>query len=236
MKILRTPDSYFKEIENYPFEPNYTIIKTHDDSELRIHHIDAGPKDGPILLAMHGQPVWSYLYTKMIPFLVDSGIRVIAPDLPGYGKSDKPASREDYSFQRQVDWMTDWLITNDFKNLTFFGQDWGGLIGLRVVANEQERFDRVAMGNTGLPYNPNAPQEVIDKVKNFRNSDIKLTPFSMMREVRKMDGQNIADDKTTSSPALKFMYWQKFCWDTEDLPIGFLMSSQMDKNLSLIHI
>ncbi len=233
MKILRTPDSAFKEIENYPFEPNYTIIKTHDDSELRIHHIDAGPKDGPILLAMHGQPVWSYLYTKMIPFLVDSGIRVIAPDLPGYGKSDKPASREDYSFQRQVDWMTDWLIINDFKNLTFFGQDWGGLIGLRVVANEQDRFDRVAIGNTGLPYNPDAPQEVIDKVNNFRNSDIKLTPFSMMREVRKMDGQNITDDKTTSSPALKFMYWQKFCWDSKDLPIGFLMSNQMDKSSTL---
>ncbi|HIN73841.1 MAG TPA: alpha/beta fold hydrolase, partial [Gammaproteobacteria bacterium] len=108
MKILRTPDEQFENIKGYPFEPHYTTIKTHDDSDLRIHHIDEGPKDGPILLAMHGQPVWSYLYSKMIPHLVAGGIRVIAPDLPGYGKSDKPASREDYSYQRQVDWMTQW--------------------------------------------------------------------------------------------------------------------------------
>ncbi len=233
MKILRTPDTAFENVKNYPFEPHYTIIKTHDGSDLRIHHIDEGPKDGPILLAMHGQPVWSYLYSRMIPFLVSAGIRVIAPDLPGYGKSDKPASREDYSYQRQVDWMTNWLKANDFRDLTFFGQDWGGLIGLRVVANEPERFLRVAMGNTGLPYNPDAPQEVIDKVKAFRESSIKLTPFSMMKEVRKMDGDNLAGNETESSPALKFMYWQKFCWDTHDLPIGFLISGQMDNNSSI---
>ena len=233
MKILRTPDSAFENIKNYPFEPHYTTIKTHDGSDLRIHHIDEGPREGPILLAMHGQPVWSYLYSRMIPYLTDAGIRVIAPDLPGYGKSDKPASREDYSYQRQVDWMTDWLNANNFKDLTFFGQDWGGLIGLRVVSNEPDKFLRVAMGNTGLPYNPEAPQEVIDKVKAFRESSIKLTPFSMMKEVRKMDGANLAGNEKESSPALKFMYWQKFCWDTEDLPIGFLMSGQMDNNSSL---
>ena len=126
---------------------------------------------------MHGQPVWSYLYLKMIPIFNQAGIRVICPDLPGYGKSDKPASREDYSFQRQVDWMTEWLIKNDFNNLTFFGQDWGGLIGLRMVAQEPERFNKVAMGNTGLPYNPDTPFEVVDQVKAFRESDIKLTPI-----------------------------------------------------------
>ena len=140
---------------------------------------------------MHGQPVWSYLYSRMIPFLVEAGIRVIAPDLPGYGKSDKPASREDYSYQRQVDWMTDWLRANDFNNLTFFGQDWGGLIGLRVVANEPDRFLKVAMGNTGLPYNPDTPQDVIDKVKAFRDSDIKLTVMSMQKEVSQMDERTL---------------------------------------------
>ena len=146
MEVLRTPDSCFENIKDYPFEPVYTNIETKDGTILRIHHIDEGPKDGPVLLAMHGQPVWSYLYSKMIPFLTNAGIRVIAPDLPGYGKSDKPAEREDYSYQKQVDWMTDWLIANDFKNLTFFGQDWGGLIGLRMVANEPSRFDKVSMG------------------------------------------------------------------------------------------
>ncbi len=229
MKILRTPDECFENLSGYDFEPHYTTIKTHDGSELRIHHVDEGPENGPILLAMHGQPVWSYLYSKMIPFLTDAGIRVIAPDLPGYGKSDKPAALEDYSYQRQVDWMTDWLKENDFKNLTFFGQDWGGLIGLRMVANEPERFDKVAMGNTGLPYNPNAPQEVIDKIKAFRESSIRLTPFSMMKQVRQMDGKSLSQDISESHPALKFMYWQKYCWDTVDLPTGFLMSTSMEQ-------
>ena len=230
MKILRTPSSAFDNIKNFPFNPHYTTIKTHDGSDLRIHHIDEGPKDGPILLAMHGQPVWSYLYARMIPILIKVGIRVIAPDLPGYGKSDKPAAREDYSYQRQVDWMTDWLKANEFINLTFFGQDWGGLIGLRVVANEPDRFLKVAVGNTSLPYNPNVPQEVIDKVKEFRDSDVKLTVMSMQKQINQLDKKNRSDNKLSASPALKFMYWQKFCWDTEDLPIGFMMSMMMEKN------
>ena len=119
MEVLRTPDERFNNLKEYPFKPHYTNIKTHDRTTLRIHNIDEGPKDGPILLAMHGQPVWSYLYARMIPFLVNAGIRVIAPDLPGYGKSDKPTSREDYSFQNQVDWMGEWLKENNFSNLTF---------------------------------------------------------------------------------------------------------------------
>ena len=110
MKILRTPVKYFANIKGYPFDPIYTDIFADDGTEIRIHHIDEGPSDGPILLAMHGQPVWSYLYSKMIPILNDSGIRVIAPDLVGYGKSDKPASRNDYSYQNQVDWMNQWLV------------------------------------------------------------------------------------------------------------------------------
>ena len=230
MKILRTPDEEFENIKDYPFEPRYTTIKTHDDSDLRIHHIDEGPRDGPLLLAMHGQPVWSYLYSKMIPHLVAGGIRVIAPDLPGYGKSDKPASREDYSYQRQVDWMTQWLIQNDLKNLTFFGQDWGGLIGLRMVTEEPDRFLKVSMGNTGLPYNPDATEEIVNKVKAFRNDKNKLTLFAMASQVQQMDGASLSDDKKEDfHPALKFMYWQKFCWETSNLPIGLICSFQMEK-------
>jgi len=225
MKVLRTPDKYFENIKDYPFAPIYTNIQTLDGTTLRVHHIDEGPKDGPILLAMHGQPVWSYLYARMIPFLNEAGIRVIAPDLVGYGKSDKPAAREDYSYQNQVDWMSAWLEANDFNELTFFGQDWGGLIGLRMVAIAPYRFKKVAMGNTGLPYNPDVPQDVIDQVKEFRASSIELTPNSMAKEVRKMD----AVSKQSGHPALKFMYWQKFCWDTENLPIGMLNSMMMEK-------
>ena len=169
MKILRTSDKRFAHLKEYPFDPHYTTIKTHDNSDLRIHHIDEGPKNGPILLCIHGQPVWSYLYLRMIPFLTEAGIRVIAPDLPGYGKSDKPAAREDYSYQRQVDWMNQWLQKNDFSNVTLFGQDWGGLIGLRMVADNDARFDQVSMGNTGLPYNPDVPEDLVKKVKEFRD-------------------------------------------------------------------
>ena len=190
MKVLRTPERYFENIKDYPFEPVYTNIETKDGTVIRIHHIDEGPKGGPILLSMHGQPVWSYLYTKMIPILTEAGIRVIAPDLVGYGKSDKPAAREDYSYQNQVDWMGEWLRKNDFKNLTFFGQDWGGLIGLRMVAADPDRFIKIAMGNTGLPYSPNTPQEVIDEVKAFKTSDKKITLFSMSNEMKKMDDEN----------------------------------------------
>lgn len=222
MKVLRTPDKYFNNIKDYPYEPIYTNINSQDGTEIRIHHIDEGPRDGPILLAMHGQPVWSYLYSRMIPFLNKGGIRVIAPDLVGYGKSDKPSKRSDYSYQNQVDWMSDWLNKNDLKNLNFFGQDWGGLIGLRMIADNPDRFSTISIGNTGLPYMPDTPNEITEQVNKFRQSKNKLTMRLMVKEVMKMDNKK-------THPALKFMYWQKFCWDTEDLPVGFLNSVMMEK-------
>ena len=222
MKILRTPESRFASLAEYPFEPHYTVVKTHDGSDLRIHHIDEGPKDGPVILCMHGQPVWSYLYARMIPHLVKSGLRVIAPDLPGYGKSDKPAAREDYSYQRQVDWMNQWLVQNNFTDLTFFGQDWGGLIGLRMVADNGERFARVAIGNTGLPYNPDVSQSTIDKVKAFRADPKKVTLFGMIQQIQKMEGIN------KESGVDLFAYWQKYTWETPDVPAGIIASASME--------
>ena len=102
MQILRTPDARFGNLADYPFEPHYTDVDAGDGSTLRIHHIDEGDRHAPIVLCLHGQPSWSYLYRKMVPLLVSAGLRVIAPDLPGYGKSDKPAAREHYSYQAQV--------------------------------------------------------------------------------------------------------------------------------------
>ena len=222
MKVLRTPDKYFEKIKDYPFSPVYTNISAKDGTEIRIHHIDEGPKEGPILLAMHGQPVWSYLYSKMIPILNDAGIRVIAPDLVGYGKSDKPSSRDDYSYQNQVDWMNQWLVKNDFNDLIFFGQDWGGLIGLRMIADNPDKFLKISIGNTGLPYMPNTSDEVIRDVNQFWESNTKLSLNSMFNQVSKMDSGK-------THPALKFMYWQKFCWDTKNLPVGLLNSVMMEK-------
>lgn len=215
MKVLRTPDTCFEGLADYPFEPNYTTIDTEQGAPLRIHHLDEGPRDGPVVLVMHGQPVWSYLYRKMIPRLVAAGLRVIAPDLPGYGRSDKPAAREDYSYQRQVDWMGAWLAANDFCNITFFGQDWGGLIGLRMVVDQPDRFDRIVISNTGLPYAPDMPAAEADAVRRYR--DEAPTPS--------LPQMAAALSKRPENGALAFAHWQKYCWETEDPAVGFMLAS-----------
>ncbi len=144
--ILRTPDARFADLKDYPFQPNYMQI-----GDYRIHYLDEGPADAPPVLLIHGEPTWSYLFRKMIPILTAAGHRVIAPDLVGFCKSDKPASESDYSYQMQVDVMVELAQRLDLRQATFFGQDWGGLVGLRVVAAEPERFARVVVSNTGMP-------------------------------------------------------------------------------------
>ncbi len=151
MKILRTPDERFLNLPGYPFEPHYAEVPDGEGDSLRIHYVDEGPKDAAVVLLLHGEPTWSFLYRKMIPVLVKAGHRVIAPDLVGFGKSDKPASRGDYSFQRHVDWMLSLLERLTLSRITLVCQDWGGLIGLRLVAARPELFDRVVAANTGLP-------------------------------------------------------------------------------------
>ena len=125
MKTLRTPDEHFDNLPGYPFTPNYLTVADTEGGELRIHYLDEGPADGPVVLLIHGQPVWSYLYRFMIPLLVDKGFRVIAPDLVGFGRSDKPTNIDDYTFARHVTWMSDWLTQLDLKDVTVFFQDWG---------------------------------------------------------------------------------------------------------------
>ena len=224
MKILRTPDERFENLPGYPFEPCYTEVPSGQGENLRIHHIDEGPKNGPVVVCMHGQPTWSYLYRLMVPLLNEAGLRVLAPDLVGYGRSDKPAALEDYSYQRQVDWMTSWLKLNDLQGLTFFGQDWGGLIGLRMVAENPERFDRVVIGNTGLPVPEGVPDEVCDKVRRFRAEAPAVTMPDVMEALSKIsDG-----DGTQAYRAPLFAYWQKWCWETEDLPVGMTIVGTID--------
>jgi haloalkane dehalogenase len=151
MKVLRTPDARFEGIEDYPFAPHYVEIADADGTALRIHYVDEGPRNAPPVLLMHGEPSWSFLYRKMITGLVARGHRVIAPDLIGFGKSDKPAEQADYTYERHVAWMSAWLGKLDLSQITLFCQDWGGLIGLRLVAAFPERFARVVTANTGLP-------------------------------------------------------------------------------------
>ncbi len=149
MDFMRTPDSRFVDLPDYPFEPRYTSIDAGDGSELRVHHVEQG--DGAPVLLLHGEPSWSFLYRKMIPPVAEAGYRAIAPDLLGFGRSDKPVAMEDYSYSAHVAWMSEWLLASDLDDITLFCQDWGGLIGLRLVAAHPDRFRAVVVGNTGLP-------------------------------------------------------------------------------------
>ncbi len=151
MQVLRTPDERFTGLADYPFAPHYLTVTDADGTPMRIHAIDEGPRDAAPVLLMHGEPSWSYLYRKFVRPLVAAGHRVVAPDLIGFGKSDKPAARADYTYERHVQWMSDWLLAMDLRDITLFCQDWGGLIGLRLVAAFPDRFARLVIANTGLP-------------------------------------------------------------------------------------
>ncbi len=146
MRMLRTPEEHFASLPGYPFAPHYTVL-----DGPRVHHVDEGPANGPVVLMLHGEPSWSYLYRKMIPIIANAGYRAVAPDLVGFGKSDKPTEREDYTYQRHVDWMWQWLVSVDLHDITLVCQDWGALIGLRLAAEHSERFARVVVANGGLP-------------------------------------------------------------------------------------
>ena len=158
MEFKRTPDERFDNLVDYPFKPHYLQVDDAEGGQLRIHYLDEGPADGDVVLLLHGQPAWSYLYRHMIPPLVEAGFRVIAPDLVGFGRSDKPTRIEDYTYARHVAWMSDWLTQLDLSGITVFLQDWGSLIGLRLVAAFPERFAGVVLANGGLPAGP-IPEE-----------------------------------------------------------------------------
>jgi haloalkane dehalogenase len=145
-EVLRTPEACFDAVPDFPWAPRYTEV-----GGLRMAHIDEGPADAPPVLLMHGEPTWSFLYRKMIPVLLAAGHRVIAPDLVGCGRSDKPARAADYSYARHVQWMLAWLRTNELDRITLFCQDWGSLIGLRMATAEPDRFERIVLANGGLP-------------------------------------------------------------------------------------
>ncbi len=162
MRTLRTPDSCFENLPDYDFMPNYV-----DVDGMRMHYVDEGPRDGAVILLLHGEPSWSYLYRFMIPPLRDAGFRVVAPDLLGFGKSDKPASKKSYSFAGHVSWMRTFIEELQLTDITLFCQDWGSLIGLRVAAENEARFARIALGNGGLPTGDQEMPKVFRIWQNF---------------------------------------------------------------------
>jgi haloalkane dehalogenase len=151
MKVLRTPDPRFANLADYPFAAHYHQITQPGAPELRLHYVDEGSREGPPVLMLHGEPTWSYLYRHMIPPVAAAGLRALAPDLIGFGKSDKPSERSDYSYAGQVAWIRQWVEALDLREITLVCQDWGSLIGLRLAAEMPERLARILLANGGLP-------------------------------------------------------------------------------------
>ena len=153
MKVLRTPEARFSELPGYPFAPNYFDVSP----DLRMHYLDEGQSDGPVVLLLHGEPTWSYLYRKMIPPLAAAGFRVVVPDLIGFGKSDKPSKISDYSYASHEQWLMSLLDALGLEDITLFGQDWGSLLGLRIAGLQPNRFARVMIANGMLPIGEGTP-------------------------------------------------------------------------------
>jgi haloalkane dehalogenase len=209
MEFKRTPDECFENLEHYPFQPNYCQVDDTEGGELRIHYLDEGNRDGDVVLLLHGQPVWSYLYRYMIPPLVEAGFRVIVPDLVGFGRSDKPTRQEDYTYARHVAWMSEWLNQLDLNGITVFLQDWGSLIGLRLVAAFPQRFAGVVLANGGLPTGP-VPEEYSAMAREaYKNLPaVKATDLDACF-------RGTYEDAVPGVPG--FLYWRKFCAESPDV-------------------
>lgn len=181
MKTLRTPDECFDNLPGYPFAPHYADVSVAGDPDtaLRVHYLDEGPSDAPPVLLMHGEPSWSYLYRKMIPIIVEAGFRAVAPDLVGFGRSDKPTERTDYTYARHLGWMQDWFNQLDLQEVTLVCQDWGGLIGMRMVAATPDRFARVVTANTMLPTGDMDPGKAFKKWRQF-SQEVPVFPVGEM--------------------------------------------------------
>ena len=218
MDIVRTPEARFENLIDYPFAANYVDVDDGQGGALRMHYLDEG--QGEVILCMHGQPTWSFLYRKMIPLLTKAGYRVIAPDLIGFGKSDKPTDRANYTYANHVFWMKGLINALDLTGVTLVGQDWGGLIGLRLVAENADRFARVVAANTGLPDARDIPDEMTPKLHELMASTPVLPPVEM---AAKLAGP--MEDRP------QFMYWVRHCDAYQDFDPGLLVSSFL-KNCS----
>lgn len=166
MEILRTPNEKFENLKDWPYEAKYFVINS-EYGDIRVHYIDEGSENTDTVLLIHGEPSWGYLYRHMVNPLVEKGKRVVVPDLPGFGKSDKLSLRDGYTYEKYVKWMSDWLVNLDFKNITLFGQDWGGLIGLRLATAYPDRFSKIIAANTFLPTGDYDPGEAFLKWKEY---------------------------------------------------------------------
>lgn len=211
MKTLRTPDARFEDLPGYPFAPHYSEVPDGDGGTLRIHFVDEGPRNGEVIVCLHGQPTWSYLYRKMIPVFAGAGFRVIAPDLVGFGRSDKPTERGDYTYAAHVAWMSAWLEGLDLKGVNLFCQDWGGLIGLRLVAAFPERFARVVAANTGLPDGGGVPLDAAPAMHALYDT-VPVVPAA------ELGARFLAKEGPPG-----FFFWRKYCAESPEFSVGDVM-------------
>ncbi|MBT3427075.1 MAG: haloalkane dehalogenase [Gammaproteobacteria bacterium] len=203
MDILRTPDSRFDKLKDYEFAANYLEVDAGDGTKLRMHYVDEG--EGEVILCLHGQPSWSYLYRKMIPLLAQAGYRVVAPDLVGFGKSDKPTQRSDYTYANHVAWMKGFIESLGLADITLVCQDWGSLIGLRVVAENEARFSRVVLANGGLPDGTGIPEDMSATLHQLLCNTPALPAEDMfMKLFAPMEDRP------------QFMYWVRHCDEHPD--------------------
>ena len=210
---LRTPDDRFAELEDFPYAPRYVEVADPDGGALRMHYVDAGPPQAAPILCLHGQPTWSYLYRKMIPPLADAGHRVVAPDFIGFGRSDKPAERSDYTYARHVGWLKSFLDALDLNDITLVCQDWGGLIGLRAAAEWPDRFARIVAANTGLPDAEGVADADAKRVGDAMRSYYASLPVHQSAVEM---GMAMRGDRS----GMGFLHWVKFCAETPTLRVS----------------
>ena len=225
MQILRTPEDRFVDLEGYPFAPHYVEVPAGDGGVLRMHYLDEGPPDGELILCLHGQPTWSYLYRKMAPLLAAAGRRVVAPDFIGFGRSDKPAERSDYTYANHVGWLKAFLERADLNAVTLVCQDWGGLIGLRAAAELPQRFARIVAANTGLPDAEGLEGDAAQAVNDAMTAHYESLPVH--GSVPEMGMAMVGD-----SSGMGFLHWVKFCAESPGFSVSGVVNFSCSGALS----
>ncbi len=220
MEFVRTPDERFEHLPGWPHAPRHLSVPDGEGGALRMHFVDEGPRAAAPILCLHGQPTWSYLYRRMIPLFTAAGHRVVAPDLVGFGRSDKPTRTTDYSYARHVAWLRSFIEALDLRDVTLVCQDWGGLIGLRALAEMPERFARVVTSNTGLPDAKGIPESAAPALRAlYAQIPVPLT----MADV----AQGFLASAKGGPPG--FMFWQKHCAESPQFTPEGVMRMQCPK-------
>jgi haloalkane dehalogenase len=224
VKYVRTPDSRFEDLQDYAFEPHYVSVPDHEGGKLRMHYLDEGPRDGEVILCLHGQPTWSFLYRHMVPIFGAAGYRVIAPDFVGFGRSDKPLERNDYTYANHVSWLASLVEQAELRDVTLVCQDWGGLIGLRYATQDPDRFARIVAANTGLPDANGVDDGDVNSVSERMRARYSSLPVYE-------EPQAMALGMMSDPQGMGFLHWVKFCADAPILRVSDVVRFSSGGNL-----